>query len=394
MPKAPFAPNAMKKKKSAAQATLLGAFVLGALALLVFFLISIGNWNWGKAPLHYRIYFPSNVKGLNVGAPVMFRGISVGEVEKLNLAPLGPEGIPDGLTTSHFHDVLPVEVSVKLFPERLGFSAPTGPLSLFQSRKPQSERAHAFLSDLVLEQHLCAKLEPLSLLTGQIYVALNLASPSSAPSEAVTRNLWEQGILPSRLSTLDNLSHRINEQELGDSLESIQKFLQQVALFVEQGKAQEAMENFAATLRTLSQTTALLQERLPQTLDLLAATGEEAKGLLQQSGEALESLQGELALTLGQARDTLENWDGLLQEGRPQILGTLAQLEEALAQANQTLEQVHLLLAQLQPSPFPGAPPDHLLGDTLQETRMTMIQLRSLLETLNRTPQAFLLGSP
>ncbi|MGN0867794.1 MAG: MlaD family protein [Oligosphaeraceae bacterium] len=384
----------MKKKKSAAQATFLGAFVLGALALLVFFLMSIGNWNWVKDPLRYRIYFPSNVKGLNVGAPVMFRGISVGEVEKLSLAPSGPGDLPDDVAAPRLHDVLPVEVSVKLFPERLGFPAPSGPLALFQSRHPQNEQAHAFLSDLVLEQHLCAKLEPLSLLTGQIYVALNLASPSSAPSKEMTRNLWEQGILPSRLSTLDNLSHRINEQELGDSLESIQKFLQQVALFVEQGKAQETMENLSATLRTLSQTTLVLQERLPQALENLEKTGEEAKLALRQGRQALESLQEELTLTLRQAHDTLEELEGLLREGRPQALGALAQMEQSLAHASQTLDQVNALLTQLQPAPFPGAPPENLLGDTLQETRMTMIQLRSLLETLNRTPQALLLGSP
>ncbi len=379
----------MKKKKSAVQATFLGAFVLGALALLVFLLMSIGNWNWGKTPLHYRIYFPSNVKGLSVGAPVMFRGISVGEVEKLNLAPAGPDGLPD-----NHQDVLPVEVSVKLFPDRLGFPSPTGILPFFPRQKPQNEQAHAFLSKLVLEEHLCAKLETLSLLTGQIYVSLNLATPASAPSPEVTQELWENGILPSRLSTLDNLSHRINEQELGDSLESIQKFLQQVALFVEQGKAQEAMENLAGGLRTLAQSTALLQERLPQALDALEKTGEEARLALQQGRQALEGLQEELTATLRQAQVTLKEAEGLLREGRPQALGALAQMEETLQQASQTLEQVHALLAQLQPAPLPGAPPDHLLGDTLRETRMTMIQLRSLLETLNRTPQAFLLGSP
>ena len=59
---------------------LIGAFVLGALLLLVAGAVALGSRGlWGKGD-RFVIYFDEPIKGLAIGAPVTFRGVNVGRV--------------------------------------------------------------------------------------------------------------------------------------------------------------------------------------------------------------------------------------------------------------------------------------------------------------------------
>lgn len=59
---------------------LIGAFVLGALLLLVAGAVALGSRSlWGKGD-RFVIYFDEPIKGLAIGAPVTFRGVNVGRV--------------------------------------------------------------------------------------------------------------------------------------------------------------------------------------------------------------------------------------------------------------------------------------------------------------------------
>ena len=65
--------------------TLLGAFVLGGFGLLLAALFLFGSGDYFK-PRHYsRVYFDESVGGLDVGAPVEFRGVRVGTVKQIDL---------------------------------------------------------------------------------------------------------------------------------------------------------------------------------------------------------------------------------------------------------------------------------------------------------------------
>ncbi|HEX9024458.1 MAG TPA: MlaD family protein, partial [Geobacteraceae bacterium] len=68
-----------------ASKTLIGAFVLGAVALAIVLLIILGSGRLFSRTFINVMYFRGSVKGLNVGAPVMFRGVKVGSVKKIEL---------------------------------------------------------------------------------------------------------------------------------------------------------------------------------------------------------------------------------------------------------------------------------------------------------------------
>ena len=68
-----------------ASKTLIGAFVLGAVVLIVSGLMVFGSGRFFTKTYAYVMYFEGSVKGLTVGAPVVFRGVKIGSVTDIVL---------------------------------------------------------------------------------------------------------------------------------------------------------------------------------------------------------------------------------------------------------------------------------------------------------------------
>jgi len=68
-----------------ANPTLIGAFLLGAVALVVTGLMVFGGGRFFTVTETYVAYFPESVSGLNDGAPVNFRGVKVGVVRRIEV---------------------------------------------------------------------------------------------------------------------------------------------------------------------------------------------------------------------------------------------------------------------------------------------------------------------
>jgi paraquat-inducible protein B len=72
----------MSKK---ANKTVIGLFVVGALVLLIIGVVIFGSGVLFKRTNKFVLYFDGSVKGLSIGAPVMFRGVSIGTVKDISL---------------------------------------------------------------------------------------------------------------------------------------------------------------------------------------------------------------------------------------------------------------------------------------------------------------------
>src|SRR4030095_15830462 len=60
--------------------TTIGAFVVGAIVLVIAGVLLFGGGKFFQEKRPYVMFFDSSVEGLNVGAPVIFRGVQVGQV--------------------------------------------------------------------------------------------------------------------------------------------------------------------------------------------------------------------------------------------------------------------------------------------------------------------------
>ena len=65
--------------------TLIGAFVLGAIVLVVAGVMVFGSGKFLSKKNTYVMFFEGSVKGLNVGSPVVYRGVKIGEVTNIKL---------------------------------------------------------------------------------------------------------------------------------------------------------------------------------------------------------------------------------------------------------------------------------------------------------------------
>jgi paraquat-inducible protein B len=64
---------------------LIGAFVIGAVALVVIAVISLGSGKFFRKTYEFVLYFQGSVNGLNVGAPVKYKGVEIGSVTDILL---------------------------------------------------------------------------------------------------------------------------------------------------------------------------------------------------------------------------------------------------------------------------------------------------------------------
>jgi paraquat-inducible protein B len=71
--------------KSRISPTLIGMFVIGALVVLLAAVVGLGSGRWFRKTYELVLYFQGSVNGLNVGAPVKYKGVEIGSVTDILL---------------------------------------------------------------------------------------------------------------------------------------------------------------------------------------------------------------------------------------------------------------------------------------------------------------------
>ena len=160
----------------------------------------------------YVLYFSESLRGLAPGAVVDFRGIEIGEVVSINVKYEGA------------HESFQFPVLVNIYPDRL------------QSRLTQGDRpktqSHPFIADLI-EHGFRGQLRTASLLTGQLYVALDFfpRAPKVVPLPELS---------PMPLPTIPG------------NLEQVQNSIVSIAHKLDRLPLERIAKNIDATLTTLN----------------------------------------------------------------------------------------------------------------------------------------------
>jgi paraquat-inducible protein B len=217
---------------------------------------------------NYALRFEQSVRGLAVGAPVDFRGVTVGEVSRIEL-----EYLPDKV---NFRTL----VEMKFFPGRLG------PLARNGSRKapeiPPDERMRRFV-----DAGFRAQLRNANLITGQLYVALDFFPNSPKAS-------MDFGTRPPEIPTVPG-----GLAELQDSIGRILKRLEKLPLDTLSDDLHRSLEQLNKTLQDA--------DGLARHLD--NDVSPELKRLIEQARQTLTAAQNAVAEdspVQSDLRDTLE----------------------------------------------------------------------------------------
>ncbi|HCE68810.1 MAG TPA: mammalian cell entry protein [Geobacter sp.] len=250
----------------------------------------------------YQLVFKESVRGLPVGAPVDLRGVTVGEVTKIDVA----------LDSGNSEISIPVEI--QFYPERL--RARNGNRS--KQVKPLDSRA--FLNDLVAHGFR-AELKSGSLLTGQLYVALDFFP--KAPAAKID---WSK--TPPRFPSVPG------------SMDQMQKKLMQIASKIEKIPFEELAGDAGKTIRSLD-TTLKSAEKLLKNLD--SAVIPEARSVLVETRQSLEDVRK----TLGEARKTLGGANQVLAADAPVQLD----LRETMREVSRAAQSLRVLGDYLEQHP-------------------------------------------
>jgi paraquat-inducible protein B len=168
-----------------ANKALIGAFVVGAVALVVAGILVFGSGRFLQETFKFVMYFDGSVKGLNVGSSVVFRGVKIGTVTDILLR-YNPADMS-----------VKIPVIVEIDPDRVEV---VGVLAT----EPDPEAAIGQL----IERGLRARLQMQSLVTGQLMVELDFH-----PDKEVKLVGGDTGYpeIPTIPSTIEELSKRIEE---------------------------------------------------------------------------------------------------------------------------------------------------------------------------------------
>ncbi len=186
----------MSKK---ANPTVIGVFFALGLALSLGGLLIFSSRSLFHPQHKTIVYFDASLKGLNPGAPVKFRGVTVGSVVDIL--------IRHNQASSDFS--MPVIIAIDK--------------KLAQTKSDEELRIGDQSSlDHVIRQGLRARLDSESLVTGVLYVALDIAPDAPAPRfHQLTPEYQEIPSLPSDLEQLMTGLAHLNLQALSEKLGGI-----------------------------------------------------------------------------------------------------------------------------------------------------------------------------
>ncbi|MBK9440532.1 MAG: MCE family protein [Comamonadaceae bacterium] len=220
-----------------------GLFVVLGLALLVVAIAYVLGGKLFTSHEPIRMRFSGSVYGLQVGSPVVFRGVAIGSVSSIGLALNGRSGQIE----------IPVAAQLDAALVRpLGLAAPAGS-EASPAVSTVQPTARQTLQHLI-GQGLSARLATQSLLTGQLYVDLDLRPDPSrlqiaSPPEAVPD-------VPTLPTTLQALQAQLEGIDLKAALKDVAAIASATRVLLQDPQLKSAVANAAqltADLRVLTQ---------------------------------------------------------------------------------------------------------------------------------------------
>ena len=212
-----------------ANSTAIGVFVVGAAALVVAGVAYFGSGRFLAETETYVLFFEGSLKGLNVGAPVLLRGVKVGEVSDIVIRYDADD------------EEIDIPVYIEYQPDRV----------VKISGIP--DRRATF--DLLIERGLRAKLAIQSFVTGML--AIELDTYPDAPLRLVGGDPRYQELptIPSMMEELTNtvgkLGQRVSELPIEGLISDLRETVQGTNEFVRSAKLEQAVQSLDETLKDL-----------------------------------------------------------------------------------------------------------------------------------------------
>jgi paraquat-inducible protein B len=326
----------MSKKANTA---MIGAFVIGATILAVVGILTFGSGVLFKQTDEFVLFFKGDLTGLSVGAPVVFRGVPVGQVKSIRVYYQSGDLdfiIPVVIETdpSRFHELDPGGTEVK-------------------------HEIEADELDRLIKAGLRGQLSLQSLVTGQLAVSLDVL-PDTPVKLLGDGSMPEIPTVPSSIERLASALRKLNLPKMAENLNRV---MEDIGEFIDEGGLKELMFDIGMAAKEVGGLAHELRGHTAVLTDEIQQTAQTARGLMESIDNQVDPVSGEALQTM------------------KKIQKTLAQAEEAL------VEIEHLAADYSVDSDF-----GYELTTALNEIAATARSVRALTDMLQQQPDALLRG--
>jgi len=316
---------------SQAKKTMIGAFVIGAVALAAAGITVFGSGKFFQKRLTFVMFFSGSITGLSVGSPVEFRGVRVGQVTKI-------AAVFDPKTLS-----ITIPVYVEVDPKTLVVSGSEDAWSVLAAHN---------LYEPLLEKGLKAQLDIESFITRQLYINMDFYPDSPTKLLGLDSQVPEIPTIP---SLQDQIVHTL--QKLPEKIMNVTDGIERL---VNSPAAQESLQDLDGLIRGVA-------AQIKPLMASLTATSDGARRTFAQAEKTL-------SLTEGPSADMA------------------ASFTDAMKKASASLDQMRATLDSYQKMATQNANVGYDLTRTLAELDAAARSVRSLAEYLELHPEAVLKG--
>jgi paraquat-inducible protein B len=282
-----------------ASPTLIGAFVVGAITLVVVGLLVFGGGRFFADRVTWVTYFPGSVKGLRVGAPVNFRGVRIGEVTRIQVLYDDKDG---SMLIPVVMEVLPQQITV-----------------IDQVGAPRSDNTE--IDDLI-ERGLRAQLQTDSLVTGLLSVDLDFYPDTPVERvrihSAAFSDYPEVPAIPSRMEELEQSLGAVM-QEIPGLLKDVRDLLAEVTSGSTAANVDKILADVAHFTDSLDRATPAIDRMVKQTEQSVASlqrVADSADQVLTSNQAAIDATIGELQSTVVAVRRMADQVNNMVAENR------------------------------------------------------------------------------
>jgi paraquat-inducible protein B len=315
---------------------IIGAFVVGAVAIVVAGLFVLGGGKFLKKKYMRVMYFDGSVKGLRVGAPVTFRGVEVGSVSNIAI-----RANTEDLTTR-------IPVLIEIDPDSI-------------------ETTGGHLDDQLprlIKRGLRARLELQSLVTGQLLIELDFKPDTKARLVGGKTKYAEIPTVPSTLSKFAKELEKIPLHEIGHRVTAI---LASIDKFMDNPELNQSVHNLNQTI-----------------LDL--------QKLVQDVGRHIDPLMSSATAAVGHADELVLNVNKQIDPLAADIKKTATAVTGAADAARPALKEAGKAMANIAALTAKGSEERRQLDSTLKELRAAARSIKIFAEYLERHPEALIRG--
>ena len=321
-----------------ANKTVIGIFVIGAIALVVIAIVVLGSGKFFKKTIKAVCFFEGSVGGLNIGAPVVFKGVRIGSVTDVVLR-------ADSKTLT-----FSIPVYIELEPDKI---------TVIGARPKLGQNLKTFI-----DRGLRAQLETQSIVTGQMQVGLDLLPDKPAKFVGAETKYPE---IPTVQTPLQELAQKIQKLPIEEIFGKVSSTLDAINKVAQSPEITEAIRSLNLTLTDARKLVQNVDSRIGPLASSIQGTVDDYGKLARNADKKVETL----SLGLG---DTIKE----IQTAVSSIEKTLGEAQATLAQARQTLSEDSTLASEI--------------TETLEEVQKGARSIRLLADYLARHPETAIWG--